>query len=202
MTIRLALLLALLLVVGCESTPAPVPTITVEYLYEGDRPPLDEVALVRVLEPDQGDGVGVVGSIVNVQTGDVFRPELRARYFLEVLPGRYEIDASFWLGRSRFGRTPSGEKALIDESLRAGSVVALQLVAEAGKIYYVRPELRETAKLLPAQHSDYNSVRYRKRTSQVERGLPDKMELSKDYLWRPHLGVLTTEEAREFWSYR
>ncbi|MHC4548392.1 MAG: hypothetical protein ACYTEZ_06400 [Planctomycetota bacterium] len=143
----------MLLALGaCASQPrSPADTpFEAHALYEGRRPPLDRVAVLLVISPDDDDGLCVVGRVTEPQAGSDYRPRVD-RSLLELKPGRYSLEVYYWIARSRFELAAGGKRMLVMENLKSATVVPITITVEAGRTYYLAPELRRARELSPAQ---------------------------------------------------
>ena len=100
----LAALLAACAASSSTSTPTQEPPKIVgntHAMYAGSRPPpAGKMGVLLVYSPPEEDGKTLIGRITSDATGQDFRPNLDLRS-LQLEPGRYRIEAYFWIARSR-----------------------------------------------------------------------------------------------------
>lgn len=196
----LAALLAAALLAACAAPPPrAADSPRTHAMYKGDRPPpLDEMAVLLVFSPATEDGKTLVGRITNDEIREDYRPSLDLR-FLELEPARYRLEMYFWVARSRL----EGGKLVI-ENLQSGRIAPMEVVAEAGRTYYIRAEVRKKDEVPAQERSGFFQLNYGATIADPEslrRGDSQFLALS-EYVWRPHLTVVPPAQANEYRSYR
>jgi hypothetical protein len=166
-------------------------------LYEGGAKRPQEVAILLVATPSGRTGIGVVGRVARKDMKIDFRPEVR-RALLEVLPGRYELELWYWIGRSSVERTGAGQGELRFQSLRSAEKAVMQVEVKAGEAYYIDPELKHRRQLYKLSKEGFYKLMYGEQEAQAE-DRDASVELRADYLWRPHFRVLTDEQAKRYY---
>lgn len=168
-------------------------------MYEGNQPPpLADMGVLLVFSPPQDDGKTMVGRITCDDTGEDYRPSLDMRV-LELAPSRYRIEVYFWIARSRL----QNDKLVI-ENLQSGKIAPMELVAEAGRTYYVHAEVRKKDQVPPEEREGFFPLNYGETVADPEslRRGDSRILAESEYVWRPHLVVLPPARAKEYRSYR
>jgi len=193
-----ALVFAILLS-ACSATPRPGDVPNTHAMYQGNTPPpLEKMAVLLVYSPPDEDGKTLVGRITSEATGEDYRPPLSLRT-LELEPGRYRIEAYFWIARSRI----ENGKLLI-ENLQSGKIAPIELVAEAGRTYYVHAETKTKDEVPAEERGGFFHLNYGQTVADPEslrRGNSNFLAES-EYLWRPILVVIPPASAKEYRGYR
>lgn len=197
-------LLLLALAGACGSTPLLEPSkerIETEFpvvvFYEGRKPPLEKLAVLTVLTPDDEEGVCVVGRIRDTGALRDYRPPVK-QALLELRPGRYELEVYYWVARSRFDRTG----ALVMENLQSATMVPMTIDVAAGATYCITPELRPAEELSRREKEGFHPLAIAASFSQVRSPPPERHQVIQSHVWCPHLTTLPAEEAKAFHSYR
>lgn len=197
-------LLLLALACACGSTPLlkpPKEKIETEFpivaFYDGRQPPLEKLAVLMVLTPDDEDGICVVGRIRDTEAQRDYRPPVK-QALLELKPGQYRIEAYYWIARSRFDRTG----ALVMENLQSATMVPMTIDVAPGATYALTPELRRSEDLSRREKEGYHPLAIAASFSQVKSPPPERHQAIKTHVWRPHLTPLPADEAKQYHSYR
>lgn len=194
-------ILALAVLLAACSTPAPraADSPRTHAMYEGNRPPpLAETSVLLVFSPAEEDGKTLVGRITSDQTGEDYRPSLDLR-LLELEPGRYRLETYFWIARSRL---ENGK--LVIENLQSGEIAPVEMVAEEGRTYFIRAEVRKKDEVKAQERSGYFQLNYGATIADPEslrRGDSGSLAES-EYVWKPHLTPVPAAQAKEYRSYR
>ncbi len=196
----LAALLGAALPAACStSAPRAADSPRTHAMYEGSRPPpLDKTAVLLVFSPATEDGKTLVGRITSEETGEDYRPSLDLR-LLELEPGRYRLETYFWVARSRL---ENGK--LVIENLQSGQIAPMEIVAEEGRTYFIRAEVRKRDEVPAQERSGFLALNYGATVADPERLRRGDSQFlaTSDYVWRPHLTVVPPAQAKEYRSYR
>jgi hypothetical protein len=168
-------------------------------LYEGGAKRPKEVAVLLVATPSGRTGIGIVGRVVRKDQNIDFRPEVR-RALLELLPGHYELELWYWIGRSSVEKTGAGQGELKFQSLRSAEKAVMQVEVKAGEAYYIDPELKHRRQLYKLSQEGYYKLMYGEQDVQRVDRDDASLKLRADYLWRPHFRVLTDEQAKRYYQ--
>jgi hypothetical protein len=168
-------------------------------MYGGNRPPpLERMAVLLVYSPPEEEGKTLVGRITSEATQEDFRPPLDMR-LLELEPGRYRLETYFWVARSRLE-----DGKLLIENLQSGRIALLEIVAEAGRSYWVRAEVRRAEEVPAEERGGFYELNYGAALAE-----PDSMRKGEssflarsEYVWRPRLEVLPPDRAKSYRSHR
>jgi hypothetical protein len=187
----------LLLAAACAGTPRPADVPGTHALYEGNRPPpLETMAVLLVHSPPEEAGKTLVGRITSDR--EDYRPPIDLR-LLELQPGRYRIELYFWIARSRL----ENGKLLI-ENLQSGKIAPMEIVAEAGRTYWIRAEVAKASDVPAEERGGFFELNYGAEVTNpdsMRRG--DSSFLAKsEYVWRPRLEVLPPDKAKSYRSHR
>lgn len=195
---RLMALLALL--AACASTPPRAADGPQTHaMYEGDRaPPLEKMAVLLVFSPPAEPGKTLVGRITSEQTGEDYRPSLDLRQ-LQLEAGRYRLETYFWIARSRLV-----EGKLVIENLQSGRIAPMDLVAEEGRTYFIRADVRKKDEVRADERGGYYPLNYGATIDDPERlRRGDSSSLApSEFVWKPLLVVVPPAQAKEYRSYR
>lgn len=189
----------LLLAAACAGTPRPADVPGTHSMYAGNRPlPLGNMAVLVVYSPPEEEGKTLVGRVTSDATGEDFRPPLDMR-LIELEPGRYRIETYFWVARSRIE-----DGKLLIENLQSGRIAPIEVVAEAGRTYWIRAEVRKAEEVPVDERGGFFELNYGASVAD-----PDSMRrgelkfLAKsEYVWRPRLEVLPPDKAKSYRSHR
>jgi len=205
-------LLLALLAAGCATSAPdvsgkPVTSKTfvarnfrVHALYRGTNWPLKDVARLMVLTPsDNAVGIAMVGRVTCRESGADYRPNLEETV-LELEPGLYRLELWYWIGRSRFEEA-GGKRGLNLRSLRSAKVAVMEAVLEAGRLYYIDPELRFQDAVPADQRDAYYPLLYSSTLAIGARPEKPERELA-EWIWRPHLKTWDDEAAAHYDNYR
>jgi hypothetical protein len=189
----------LVLAAACSSTPRPADVPGTHALYAGNRPPpLKAMGVLLVYSPPEEEGKTLIGRVTSEATGEDFRPPLDMR-LLELEPGRYRIETYFWVARSRL----ENGKLLI-ENLQSGRIAPLEVVAEAGRTYWIRAEVKKAEEVPAEERGGFFDLNYGAALADpdsVRRGESDFLAKS-EYVWRPRIEVLPPDKAKSYRSHR
>lgn len=189
----------LFLLAGCAGTPRPADIPRVHSMYAGNRPPpLDSMGVLLAYSPPEEEGKTLVGRITSDATGEDYRPPLDLR-LLELEPGRYRLEAYFWIARSHLR-----DGKLVIENLQSGKIAPIELVAEAGRTYYVKAEVRKIEDVPVDERGGYFELNYGATVTDPEslRRGTSKLLRTSEYVWRPRVLALPPERAKAYRSHR
>jgi hypothetical protein len=193
------LALAVLLAACSAPTQRAADSPRTHAMYEGSRPPpLAEMGALLVFSPASEDGKTLVGRITSDKTGEDYRPSLDLR-LLELEPGSYRLETYFWIARSRL---ENGK--LVIENLQSGQIAPVEMVAEEGRTYFIRAEVRKKSEVRAQERSGYFQLNYGATVADPEslrRGDSGSLAES-EYVWKPHLTAVPPAQAKEYRSYR
>ncbi|MHC4429051.1 MAG: hypothetical protein ACYS0D_10700, partial [Planctomycetota bacterium] len=161
--------------------------------YEGRHPSLDKLAVLTVITPNDDDGVCVVGRIQDSESRRDYRPPVK-QALLELRPGQYRLEVYYWIARSRFDR--SG--ALVIENLKSATVVPMTIDVAAGDVYTIEPELRRSEDLSLKARERFHPLAVAASFAQVKSPPPERRQVVKTHVWRPHLKPLPTAKAKQY----
>jgi len=187
------------LLAACAGNPRPADVPNTHAMYPGNRPPpLEDMAVLLVFSPADEDGKTLVGRITSDETGEDFRPSLVLRT-LELAPGRYRIEVYYWVARSQLK-----DGKLVIENLQSGKIAPMEIIAEAGRTYYVHAEVKKREQITPEERESFFPLNYGATISDPEslRQGDSKYLSESEYVWRPHLEALPPDRAKEYRSYR
>lgn len=197
-------LLLLVLACACGSTPLlepPREKIATEFpvvaFYEGRRPSLEKLAVLTVLTPNDEDGIGVVGRILDAERRRDYRPPVK-QALLELKPGRYHLEVYYWISHSRF----DSRGALVIENLKSATMVPMTIDVAAGGVYFIEPKLRRSEDLSPGEKEKYHPLAFAADFAQVQSPPPDKHRPIETHVWRPRLATIPQPEAKQYNHYR
>jgi len=195
----LLLVLALALAAACAGTPRPGDVPGTHAMYKGNvPPPLDEMGVLLVFSPPSENGKTLVGRITSDETGEDYRPPLDTRV-VELEPGRYRLETYYWVAQSRM----ENGKLLI-ENLQSGRIAPVEVVAEAGRTYWIRAEVKKVDEVPPDERGGFFALNYGEAVTNpdsMRRG-ESKFLAESEWVWRPRLEVLPPDKAKEYRSYR
>lgn len=181
------------------SAPKPADVPRTHAMYDGSRPPpLGKMAVLLVHSPPTENGKTLVGRVTSDATGEDYRPPIDLR-LLELEPGRYRLETYFWIARSRLV-----DGKLLIENLQSGDIAPLDLVAEEGRTYSIRAEVRKKDDVPADERSGFFPLNYGSTITDpesVRRGDSRALRAS-EYVWKPHLVVLPPARATEYRSHR
>jgi hypothetical protein len=201
-----ALPLALLLAACASSSsssssrePRPKPNGNHHAMYAGRKPPPEEkMAILLVYSLPEEAGKTLIGRITSDATSADFRPPLSLRYFL-LEPGRYRIEAYFWISRSRL----ENDKLLI-ENLQSAQIAPLEIVVDAGRAYCLRADVRKKDAVPAEARGAYYPLSYGSTLADAERlrsGDDSTFLGASEFVWRPELAMMTIAEQKQYWSH-
>ncbi|HEX5135630.1 MAG TPA: hypothetical protein VFY93_01535 [Planctomycetota bacterium] len=191
--------LFLVLAAACAGTPRPGDVPGTHAIYAGNvPPPLDAMAVLLVFSPPSEEGKTLVGRITSDATGEDFRPPLDTRV-LELEPGRYRLETYYWVARSRME-----DGKLLIENLRSGRIAPVEIVAEAGRTYWIRAEVRKVDDVPAEERGGFYELNYGEAVTDpdsMRRG-ESKFLAQSAWVWRPRLEALPPDKAKGYRSYR
>jgi hypothetical protein len=189
----------LFVLAACAGTPRPADIPRIHSMYQGNRPPpLDKMAVLLVFSPADQEGKTLVGRITSETTGEDYRPSLDMRS-LELEPGRYRIEAYFWIAESRLQ-----DGKLLIENLQSGKIAPVEIVAEEGRTYYIKADVRKRADVPGDEIGGFFELNYGATLAEPEslRRGESKFLAQSEYVWRPILTPLPANLVKEYRSYR
>jgi hypothetical protein len=197
-------LLLLAFACACGSVPLlepPKKKIETEFpvveFHEGQKPRLEELAVLLVLTPTDDEGLCVLGRIHDTDSQRDYRPPVR-QAILELRPGQYDLEVYYWVARSRFDLNG----ALVMENLQSATMVPMTIDVAAGKAYALTPELRRSQELSAEAREGFHPLALASSFSQVKTP-PRQTHLTvTSHVWRPHLTTIPAAEAEQYRSYR